>query len=402
MQCCSPLYSTKVMLGMTCSSVLITATLTFEENERRLFVDIVGLYFDNVAMSARAIPSVLSSSKGASIPSSYARLVARALQLQERDLRRLLRGTGLPVDVLMPADESKLDSEQLLQLVANAQELSGKPGFGLRLGEQLQPTTHGAIGYLTLTSPTLLSGLEALRDYLPVRLPLVSLELTLDDQWLSCYYRVRLNAPEAVLVILRECFVLSVKSIIETMLGRRVVGSAIDMEHAAPEHAGNYESYMQAPTRFAAERTCYRIPAAIAREPSTSRDPESYALSYELCNKLLGQAPAKALTTAERVRRFMLLKPAAQVNETEVARAMYITRRTLARRLEQEGTGYRQIRETLLAELAARHLADARLTVESVAYMLGYNDAAAFRKAFRRWYGRSPANFRAGLDKGSA
>ena len=103
------------------------------------------------------------------------------------------------------------------------------------------------------------------------------------------------------------------------------------------------------------------------------------------------------LTTADRVRRFMLLKPAGQVNETEVARAMYITRRTLARRLEHEGTGYRQIREKLLAELAARHLADSRLTVESVAHMLGYNDAAAFRKAFRRWYRQSPGDFRAGM-----
>jgi AraC-like DNA-binding protein len=72
---------------------------------------------------------------------------------------------------------------------------------------------------------------------------------------------------------------------------------------------------------------------------------------------------------------------------------MYISKRTLARRLEREG-GYRQIREKLLAEMAARHLQESGLSVEAVAALLGYNDAAAFHKAFRRWYGQSPGQFR--------
>jgi len=54
-------------------------------------------------------------------------------------------------------------------------------------------------------------------------------------------------------------------------------------------------------------------------------------------------------------------------------------------RLEREGTGYRDIREHLLSELAARHLRESRLPVDAVAILLGYSDADAFRKAFRRW-----------------
>ena len=88
--------------------------------------------------------------------------------------------------------------------------------------------------------------------------------------------------------------------------------------------------------------------------------------------------------TADRVRRMMLSQPSIRLNETDVARALYITKRTLARRLERDGTSYRQLREHLLAELAARHLAEPGMTTESTAAMLGYNDSAAFRKAFRR------------------
>ena len=73
---------------------------------------------------------------------------------------------------------------------------------------------------------------------------------------------------------------------------------------------------------------------------------------------------------------------------------MFVSKRTLARRLEKEGESYRAIRERLLSELAARHLRESGLTVESVATLLGYNDAAAFRKAFYRWYGEAPSEFR--------
>ena len=73
---------------------------------------------------------------------------------------------------------------------------------------------------------------------------------------------------------------------------------------------------------------------------------------------------------------------------------MYVSKRTLARRLEKEGDSYRAIRERLLSELAARHLRESGLTVESVATLLGYNDTAAFRKAFYRWYGQAPSEFR--------
>ena len=73
---------------------------------------------------------------------------------------------------------------------------------------------------------------------------------------------------------------------------------------------------------------------------------------------------------------------------------MFVSKRTLARRLEKEGDSYRAIRERLLSELAARHLRESGLTVESVATLLGYNDSAAFRKAFHRWYGQAPSEFR--------
>ena len=79
-----------------------------------------------------------------------------------------------------------------------------------------------------------------------------------------------------------------------------------------------------------------------------------------------------------------------------MARSMYVSKRTLARRLKQEGSGYRQVREDILSDMAARHLLDDHLSVESIAAMLGYHDSANFRRAFRRWHGCSPQEYRRG------
>ena len=102
----------------------------------------------------------------------------------------------------------------------------------------------------------------------------------------------------------------------------------------------------------------------------------------------------RARSTSDRVRSLLLSKTPGSVTETDVASAMFVSKRTLARRLAAEGSSYHNVREQLLSELARRHLRESRLSVEAVATLLGYNDAAAFRKAFRRWYGQSPKAFR--------
>jgi len=328
------------------------------------------------------------------IPSSYSRIVARELGLQERDLPRLLRKTGLPVDILLPGDETRLTGRQQLQVLDNAQGMLASPELGLRLGRQLQPSAHGPLGYLALSSPDLITSLESLRDFLPARLPMVKLDLALQDDWLCCSLEIKLEANREERRILHECFALVIQSFVEAILGREVTESTIEMAHPRPAYHAVYADYMHSPVSFACTGTRYLLPAKLARVSNVSGDPASYALAQDLCLKLLQQVPHTAVSSADRVRHILLMRTPGSVTETDVARAMYISKRTLARRLEREGDSYRQIREKLLSEMAARHLQESGLSVEAVAAMLGYNDAAAFHKAFRRWYGQSPGQFR--------
>ena len=328
------------------------------------------------------------------IPSSYSRIAARELGLQERDLARLLRGTGLSRDILLPGDETRITGRQQLRVLDNAQYMTATPEFGLRLGRQLQPSAHGPLGYLALSSPDLLTSLESLRDFLPVRLPFVQLEISSDSDWVNCTLTIKLEANADEQRMMQECFAMVIQSQVESVLGREVDDARIELAHARPAYHRLYRQYLHSPVKFGRTDNSFRLPLELARQSNATSDPESYALAQDLCRKLLEQVPKSALSTADRVKHLLLSKTPGAVTETEVARAMFVSKRTLARRLEKEGDSYRAIRERLLSELAARHLRESGLTVESVATLLGYNDSAAFRKAFHRWYGQAPSEFR--------
>lgn len=309
------------------------------------------------------------------LPSTYSRIVARVAQLQERNLGKLLQSTRLPESILMPGDETYITGEQQLQIMKNGRALLGSADFGLRLGVQLKLSAHGPMGYLALSSPDLRSALNALRDYLPLRMPWVGLDLALSP--------AEINEDEFTQTTMGECFAMVLQTFVEAVLGRNTTDAVIEFVHM-----------------FDCAHTCYRLSGELAGAPNATSDNTSYRLTQQLCNTLLAQTPRSPSSMADRVRTLMLLRPIDSINEAGVARSLFVSKRTLARRLESEGTGYRQIREQFLEELARRYMLESRQTVDTVAASLGYHDAAAFRKAFKRWTGKTPRSFRAAAMPG--
>jgi AraC-like DNA-binding protein len=77
-----------------------------------------------------------------------------------------------------------------------------------------------------------------------------------------------------------------------------------------------------------------------------------------------------------------------------VARALATSDRSLQRRLQEEGTSFRGVVDDARRELAVGYLGDRRMTVAEVAYLLGYSEASAFVRAFKRWTGKTPGEMR--------
>jgi len=103
----------------------------------------------------------------------------------------------------------------------------------------------------------------------------------------------------------------------------------------------------------------------------------------------------EGLSFTVRVRDLLVRHGAPRrVSMPEIARALGLSERTLRRRLEHEGNTFAEVVSTALSIAAKRCLCDEQRTIQETAYELGFTDKTAFHRAFKRWTGMTPAEFR--------
>ena len=86
--------------------------------------------------------------------------------------------------------------------------------------------------------------------------------------------------------------------------------------------------------------------------------------------------------------------PHGKVLVEDVARSLGMSKRTLARRLSDEGLNFTEVLQQLRRDLAARYLDDRKLHVSKIAWLLGFHEVSAFTHAFKRWTGKTPSEMR--------
>lgn len=329
----------------------------------------------------------------ACIPSNYSRLIARVLELQIRDLPELLALTQLTTEQFMQED-TLLTSQQQIQILHNGLRLSNDAAFGLRLGRRLTPPTHGAMGFLANSSPNLLTALKAIQMYSPTRMNFTRLKLVTNQDWLECYFYIDLDVSEDIRRCVCEASAMTFFECAEFIVGRPLVEAKTSFSHAEPEYSDCYSEYLPGEFEFSAPDISVTIPMELCLVPNASANHENYLLALKQCETMLAQLHANKDTCKYQIQKMLLSHPPGFLNEDEAAAALFISKRTLARRLQKESTGFRQIRDDILSQQASSYLRDSQLSIEAIAALLNYHDSANFRRAFKRWFQVSPDQYR--------
>jgi AraC-like DNA-binding protein len=116
-------------------------------------------------------------------------------------------------------------------------------------------------------------------------------------------------------------------------------------------------------------------------------------MSEKLCQDILRKYIGEE-DLAMQIRHIMLQVPGQFPDEEAVANALALSGRTMRRKLGDLGTSYRDLREQVRSELAQQYLRNTNMSVDQVAYLLGYTETTNFRRAFKRWLGVSPREYR--------
>ena len=329
----------------------------------------------------------------ADIPSNYSRLIARELGLAARQLPKLLRGTGLDVEQLLKED-SLLTATQQIRILRNALALSGKPEFGLRLGSRLTPATHGVMGLVAYSSPDLLAALQAFHTFLPTRASFIQLHLQQVDDLLVCLANFQVVVDEDVERCLAEAVIKAFFEMGEFIVGHPLYEAEVYFRHPAPTYQAVYPDYLPGSIHFGSNQLKLTFPMELCRIPNASANNENYSLAFQQCESMLARLQNHEPDYQTLLKKMMLSHPAGTLCEEEAAGALFISTRTLSRKLKEENTSFRKVRAEILSRQASAYLRDTQLSVEAIASLLNYHDTASFRRAFKRWFGMPPDQYR--------
>jgi AraC-like DNA-binding protein len=176
--------------------------------------------------------------------------------------------------------------------------------------------------------------------------------------------------------------------------------SEVRFAHVAPSSTGEIERFFRAPVLFATGENALVVPDDALVLPCIGADPAlaSFMDRYAHDHMPPG-APVEGVS--DRVRSVVSAQLREGVaNAAVTAGLLKMSVRTLNRTLAAEGTSYRVILDQLRHELATRHLADSRTSIGEVAFLLGFSELSAFYRAFKRWTGQTPADYRAQVHAG--
>ena len=181
--------------------------------------------------------------------------------------------------------------------------------------------------------------------------------------------------------------------------GRRAIGEefaplAVCFTHPRPEQVSEQERIFRVPVHYGCPRNELVLDRTLLSRPQPRAEPRLLAMLDRQLAGLLSALPEDRSFQAT-VRRFMKDElPEQEPGMATIAAKLHMSPRSLQRRLTSEGTSFAKVLFELRRDLAQRYLRDERIAIGEVGFLLGFLDVAAFQRAFKRWTGSTPAQYR--------
>jgi AraC-like DNA-binding protein len=305
---------------------------------------------------------------------------------------------GFPAGTLDPSSvadpDARVPARVAVGLWQVLPELTKIPGFGLWLAERGAKAPLTVASWFILSSASVGEGLSRAVQFQRLLHDRAQSELLhLDDETVYVHRigDATFRAPTPAI----EFGFAQLVWLVRRATGVDVLPSRVRFQHVAPADLTLHERVFGQRVRFGAERDELAFDRATRELPVTSADPALGELVLSHARTLLERLPSATTWTARVQGVLAKGLPDVSVSIDDAAGALAVARRTLQRRLKDEGTSFEEVADALRRNLAERYLRDQRLGVQETALLLGYSDVSAFQRAFQRWNGVSPSRWRA-------
>lgn len=322
------------------------------------------------------------------VPSTYVRLLFDYLRQQGVDAEQVL-GEAPP-----PADNQGLGRYPVARwrgLLERAADHRQDPLLGLRLGQAIQLSHFGLMGYVFHACGSVSAALLRLRQFHRLLHDVNPLQVYFDGGTVTLEWSAVHGKPGA---LVSETALTALVKLLRELTGTPVVAGDVRFFHPAPAETRPYGEFFGGPVHFGQPVTAVRFAASVLTLPVRHADPVLLAVLDQHAQALLDALPGDD-DLVQGVRRCLMR----QLRDGEpsldaVAAELYLSPRTLHRRLTGRALSFRQLLEEVRRQLAEDYLRDPRLTLVEVARLVGFSEQSAFQRAFKRWTGQTPGEFR--------
>lgn len=317
--------------------------------------------------------------------------IARVLQNRGFDALEVIESVGLDPGKLANPDW-RVPAIGYNSLLRRCVELTGDEAFGLYAAEELQPQVLHGLGLGWLSSDTVYDGLKRLVRFAKLIASVAELELEETNQLVYLHLKRTLDLEDfeyasrdyGVAMILRMC---------QLCLGQFLAPVSIELARPRPREPERWEYMLAARVNFDCDETRIAWSKAdiegqlVTGDPQLARANDEHAASYMA--SYLSNSFAHSV-----VEKLLDRLPDGPPDQAQIASDLCISNRTLQRKLKDEGVSFNELLQDCRMQLAKKYLKSNQRSVVETSYLLGFSEPSAFSRAFKRWTGMSPAQFR--------
>lgn len=286
-----------------------------------------------------------------------------------------------------------LTMNEFKQIITEAYRLSNCPQLGLVFGQTLSIVNHGFLGYAAMSSPTLGEAIQVVLSYLNTRTSLLSFELHQPSKDKIFVQLISRTGDVGLSQFMTEIALIHLIKMRAFLLGTSNPPLRIELSYNKPSYADYYQVLFQTDIIFNAESSKIWIEAAELNYPINFADDVSYQLAKTQLQEL-AQNIAQQEDLSSKIKTILLKNNLYHLSMDEIAGILCMSSRTLRRHLQKLDVTYQELLDEVRQKKAKTFLLNNSISMTEICFLLGFHDASNFSKAFKRWTGVTPSEYR--------
>ena len=318
-------------------------------------------------------------------------IIWKVVEARGGDPASLFREAGLDPQLSLDPN-ARIPANQIEQLTLKAIDVLGDPCVGLHVVPHWHPSHLGALGYAWLASSSLRTALQRLERFLKLVTAIMTLTLEQRSEGLAVNFAAKSafrSLPQRddffAGLVLRMC---------RLNWGESLAPVRVTFEHERYPCCDAYGEYFRCPIEFSAAANTIVFASEAVDRPLASGNPQLAQIHDQIIVRYIATLDRNDI--AQRTKGAILDRlQTGNVVDDDVAQGLHVSVRTLQRKLSDAGTSFRELVDETRREVAEAYIRDHSVSLSELAFMLGFSDASAFSRAFKRWTGKTPGEARA-------